>query len=50
VIGGAIVFIALMFLAVRPLLHRVTRVWDTQPGALPRLAISGTFLAVLLPR
>jgi len=47
VIGGAIVFIALVFLAVRPLLRRVTRVWDTQPGALP-LAISGTFLAVLL--
>jgi Kef-type K+ transport system membrane component KefB len=48
VIGGAVVFIALMFLAVRPLLRRVTRVWDTQSGALPALAISGTFLAVLL--
>ncbi len=48
VIGGAIGFIALMFLAVRPLLRHVTRVWDTQPGALPPLAVSGTFLAVLL--
>lgn len=48
VIGGAIGFIALMFLAVRPLLRRVTRVWDTQPGTLPPLAVSGTFLAVLL--
>jgi Kef-type K+ transport system membrane component KefB len=48
VIGGAIVFIVFMFLAIRPVLRRVTRVWDTQPGALPPLAVSGTFLAVLL--
>jgi Kef-type K+ transport system membrane component KefB len=48
VIGGAIGFIALMFLAVRPLLRRVTSVWDTRPGALPPLAVSGTYLAVLL--
>jgi Kef-type K+ transport system membrane component KefB len=48
VIGGAILFIAVMFLAVQPLLRRVTRVWDSRPGALPPLAVSGTFLAVLL--
>jgi Kef-type K+ transport system membrane component KefB len=48
VIAGAIVFIVIMFLAIQPLLRRVTRVWDTQPGALPPLAVSGTFLAVLL--
>jgi Kef-type K+ transport system membrane component KefB len=48
VIGGAIIFITIMFLAVQPLLRRVTRIWDTQPGALPPLAVSGTFLAVLL--
>jgi Kef-type K+ transport system membrane component KefB len=48
VIGGAIVFIALMFLAVRPLLGRVPASGKTQSGALPPLAISGTFLAVLL--
>ncbi len=48
VIGGAIVFIAVMFLAVQPLLRRLTRVWDAEQGALPPLAISGTFLAVLL--
>ena len=48
VIGAAIGFTALMFLAVQPLLRRVTRLWDTLPGALPPLAVSGTFLAVLL--
>jgi Kef-type K+ transport system membrane component KefB len=48
VVGWAIAFIALMFLAVQPLLRRVTRIWDTHPGVLPPLAVSGTFLAVLL--
>jgi Kef-type K+ transport system membrane component KefB len=48
VIAGAIVFIVFMFLAIQPLLRRVTRIWDTQPGTLPPLAVSGTFLAVLL--
>jgi Kef-type K+ transport system membrane component KefB len=48
VIGGAIAFIALMFLVIRPALVRVTSVWDRGAGALPPLAVSGTFLAVLL--
>ena len=48
VIGGAVVFIALMLLAVRPLFHRLVRAWDAQPGPLPPLAVSGAFLAVLL--
>jgi Kef-type K+ transport system membrane component KefB len=48
VIGLAIAFIALMFLTVQPLLRRVTRIWDTHPGVLPPLAVSGTFLVVLL--
>ena len=48
VIGGAIGFIAFMFLVVRPLLRASIRVWDNQPGALPPLAVAGTFVAVLL--
>ena len=48
VIGGAIVFIAIMFLAIQPLLRRVARVLDARPGDLPPLAVSGVFLAVLL--
>lgn len=48
VIGGSIAFIALMFLVVRPLLQPLTRKWDQASGNLPPLAVSGTFLAVLL--
>lgn len=48
VIGGAVSFIALMFLVAQPLVRRVTRRLDAQPGALPPFAISGTFMAVLL--
>jgi Kef-type K+ transport system membrane component KefB len=48
VTGGAVAFIAAMFLAVRPLLRRLTRPWDARPGPLPPGAVSGTFLAVLL--
>jgi len=48
VIGGAIFFIAAMFLAVQPIARRVACAWDNRAGGLPPLAISGTFLAVLL--
>lgn len=48
VIGGAIGFIAFMFLAVQPILARITRRWDKQEGPLPTIAVAGTFLTVLL--
>ncbi|MFO0918661.1 MAG: cation:proton antiporter [Planctomycetaceae bacterium] len=48
VTGGAIAFLAVMFLCVQPLLRRVIRRWDAPHAPLPPLAISGTFLAVLL--
>ncbi len=48
VIGGAIAFIAFMFLIVRPLLGRMIRASDSRSGTLSPLAVSGTFLAVLL--
>ena len=48
VIGGAVVFISLMLLAIRPLLHRWVRIWDTRTDPLPSYAIPGMFLAVLL--
>lgn len=48
VIGGAIAFIAFMFLVIRPLLARMIRSGDSRSDALPPLAVSGTFLAVLL--
>ncbi len=48
VIGGAVAFIAFMFLVVRPLLGRMIRAKESQSGALSPLAVSGTFLAVLL--
>lgn len=48
VIGGAVGFIAIMFLVVRPLLRRAILNWDKKERSLPPLAISGTFLAVLL--
>jgi Kef-type K+ transport system membrane component KefB len=48
VIGGAIAFIAIMVLAVRPLLRRATRAWDNQPGPIPTPAVAFIFVAVLL--
>lgn len=48
VIGGAVTFILAMFVFVQPLLKRATRHWDNHAGPLPPIAISGTFLAVLL--
>ncbi len=48
VIGGAVAFICCMFLVAEPIVRRVSRFWDTKPGDLPPLAISGTFLAILL--
>ncbi len=48
VIGGTVAFIALMFLVIRPILHRIVHRWDEHSGPLPSIAISGTFLAVLL--
>lgn len=48
VIGGAIAFIAFMFLIAQPILIRVTRRWDQQDGPLPTIAVAGAFLAVLL--
>ncbi|HVU87376.1 MAG TPA: cation:proton antiporter [Pirellulales bacterium] len=48
VIGGALAFIAFMFLIVRPLLGRLIPRMESRSDALSPLAISGTFLAVLL--
>jgi Kef-type K+ transport system membrane component KefB len=48
VTAGAAVFIAVMVLAVRPLVGRLSRLLDGLAGPLPQSAISGTFLAVLL--
>jgi Kef-type K+ transport system membrane component KefB len=48
VIGGAIGFIACMFLAVQPLLRRATRAWDNGSGATPASAVTCIFVAVLL--
>lgn len=48
VIAGAIAFIAVMFLLVRPMLARLIRSWDEGTGTLPPLAVTGTFLAVIL--
>lgn len=48
VIAGALGFIALMFLIVRPLLARLIPHGDRDSGPLSPMAISGTFLAVLL--
>ncbi|SRR5579883_112334 len=48
VIGGAIAFIVFMFLVIRPSLARMIRTGDNRSDALSPLAVSGTFLAVLL--
>ena len=36
VTGSALLFIAAMFLAVRPMVRRLTHAWDARPGPLPR--------------
>lgn len=48
VIGGAVTFIAVMFLVVKPLVLRVVRACDNRGNALPPTIIPGIFLAVLL--
>lgn len=48
VIGGAVAFIAFMFLVVRPLLGHMTRPGESREGALSPLAVFATILAVLL--
>ncbi len=48
VIGGAVAFLVIMFFIAQPLLRRIIRRWESQSTPLPPLAISGTFLAVLL--
>lgn len=48
VAGGAVAFIAFMFLAVRPLLKIASRRWDQDTGPLPPLAVSGTYFAILM--
>jgi Kef-type K+ transport system membrane component KefB len=48
VTAGAVAFIAVMFLAASPLLTRLARRLDNAAGPLPRPAVAGTFLAVLL--
>jgi Kef-type K+ transport system membrane component KefB len=48
VTAGAVAFIAVMFLAASPLFARLARRLDDTTGPLPRSAVSGTFLAVLL--
>src|SRR5262249_30152658 len=48
VVGGAIAFIAVIFFFVGPVLGRLIRAADVRPGALSPLAVSGTFLALLL--
>jgi Kef-type K+ transport system membrane component KefB len=48
VTAGALIFIATMFFAVRPLLVELTAKLDKLTGELPQLAVSGTFLFILL--
>ncbi len=48
VVGGAVAFIAFMFLIVRPILARVIPRVDVRSETLSPLVISATFLAVLL--
>jgi Kef-type K+ transport system membrane component KefB len=48
VIGGAIAFIAFMFVVVRPLVRRLIHRAEDQSGDLSPLVVSATFLAVLL--
>lgn len=48
VIGGAIAFIAFMFLVARPLAGLLIRRWESQSDGVSHAAVSGTFCAVLL--
>jgi len=48
VVGGAVAFIAVIFFFVGPVLGRLIRAVEMRPGALSPLAVSGTFLALLL--
>jgi Kef-type K+ transport system membrane component KefB len=48
VIGGAVLFVAFVFVVVQPLALRATQKWDREPGALPPSVLAGTFVAVLL--
>jgi Kef-type K+ transport system membrane component KefB len=48
VVGGAIAFIAVIFFFIGPVLGRLIRAADRRPGDLSPLAVSGTFLALLL--
>lgn len=48
VVVGAAAFIAIMFLAVRPLLRRMIRIHEAKSGALTPGAVSAAFLALLL--
>jgi Kef-type K+ transport system membrane component KefB len=48
VVAGSLFFIAAMGLIVRPVLAKLSRYLDAQPGPLPAYAISGTFVAILL--
>jgi Kef-type K+ transport system membrane component KefB len=48
VVAGAAVFLAVMFLAVMPLLTRLARKLDPSGGPLPLSVVAGTFLSVLM--
>jgi Kef-type K+ transport system membrane component KefB len=48
VLAGAGAFVAVMLLAVRPLVGRLSRRLDAGTGPLPPLVTAGTFLAVLV--
>lgn len=48
VMAGALVFIAGMFLLVKPVVTRISHRYDAVAGPLPPVVISGTFLALLL--
>lgn len=48
VVTAALAFIAFMFLLVKPFLAKLCRKLDARPGPLPPVAVSGTFLALLL--
>jgi len=48
VLAGAAIFIALMFLLVRPVLRRFARKLDATPGPVPQGAIAGAFLLLLV--
>jgi Kef-type K+ transport system membrane component KefB len=45
---GAAIFIFMMFVVVRPMMVRLTQKLDDTPGPLPAMAITGTFVLILL--